>query len=367
MAQNLPSAPSEYIDTGTEDNHVREIHLTPPEYWNVPYLLHGPGIFEAASRTNPVRLSEVMATVSLPQSSTFSSQLTQPMFSAFKVSAPPITPYDGTQEKLRPFISQLLNQSQGQLFPDELAKVRFAYQCLGPGALAKMRSSFRYLEDPSKPQKIKTLSDFITALKQCCQDPGLLDKASTIVETLYQGNSAFHDFITLFEDSLVDSIYANHDKSHWKAMLERRISNDLKRALLTAYNVPQEYHSFVAYLRTLDAGLQIIRSSRQIKTPSVGPHISAMRPNPPVARPSLAPSSENLTVSQGGSAMDLDIISRQRQPNGKLTQQAKDARRALNRCVWCNTEGHIAIHCPLESQKIASATVKEYASQELKE
>ena len=109
MAQNFPPAPSEYMDTENEDNHVGEIHFIPPEYWNIPYLLHGLGIFEAASRANPVRLSEVMATASIPQSSTSSSQPSQPMISAFKVSAPPITPYDGTHEKLRPFISQLLN------------------------------------------------------------------------------------------------------------------------------------------------------------------------------------------------------------------------------------------------------------------
>ncbi|KAI0998176.1 hypothetical protein K3495_g10016 [Podosphaera aphanis] len=291
---------------------------------------------------------------------------TQPIYSApsaFRISAPPITPYDGTHEKLRPFVSQLLNQGQGQLFPDEFAKVRLAYQCLGPGALAKMRSFFRYLEDPSQPQDIKPLSDFITALKQCCQDPGLLEKASTAVETLYQGNSTFHEFITVFEDNLVDSIYASHDKSHWKAMLERRLSNDLKRALLTAYNVPREYHGFVAYLRTLDAGLQTIRSSRRTNPPSAGPFVPTIRPNPSLARHPLPPNSESLTISQGGSAMDLDIVSRQRQLNGKLTLQAKDARRALGRCVRCNREGHIAVNCLLESRTIASAALKESTSE----
>ncbi|KAI0991504.1 hypothetical protein K3495_g16683, partial [Podosphaera aphanis] len=212
-------------NTGDDEGHDGEPYLIPSEYWNVPYLLHGPGIFEAASRANPFRLAEVMATSGPLQCVTPSTQPIYSAPSAFRVSAPPITPYDGTHEKLRPFVSQLLNQSKGQLFPDEFAKVRFAYQCLGPGALAKMRSSFRYLEDPSQPQDKKTLSDFITALKQCCQDPGLLEKASTAVETLYQGNSTFHEFITVFEDNLVDSIYASHDKSHWKAMLERRLSN----------------------------------------------------------------------------------------------------------------------------------------------
>lgn len=40
--------------------------------------------------------------------------------------------------------------------------------------------------------------------------------------------------------------------------------------------------------------------------------------------------------------MDFDFVSRQKDSDGRLTQQAKDARRTLGRCFWCNKPGHIA-------------------------
>lgn len=70
--------------------------------------------------------------------------------------APPrMTPFDCTSANLRLFCSQLINQTQDSEahFPTEIFKVRVAYQCLGTGALAKMRSSFYCLKDPTAPRK----------------------------------------------------------------------------------------------------------------------------------------------------------------------------------------------------------------------
>lgn len=66
---------------------------------------------------------------------------------------------------------------------------------------------------------------------------------------------SFHDFITLFEDNMADSTFADLDKSQWKAILKRRLSPEHRRALLSAYNIPNEYHAYVAYLRDVDSEL----------------------------------------------------------------------------------------------------------------
>lgn len=191
-----------------------------------------------------------------------------------RLSAPQINPYDGEPATLRAFISQLTNAIQGQdeQLPTEIDKVRYANQCLGPGALLKMRSSFRCLEDPSVPAEILTLSDFITALKQRCQDPGLEEKASRFIDGLHQKSMKFHDFITLFEDNMADSSYGNLDKSQWRVMLQRRLSSRLRNALVMASDIPSDYHSFVAYLREKDAVFQEIQASQ--------PSLAPWRPNP---------------------------------------------------------------------------------------
>ncbi len=59
---------------------------------------------------------------------------------------------------------------------------------------------------------------------------------------------------------------------------------------------------------------------------------------------------DDLPVSQGGSKMDLDNVSKERGPDGRLTQAARDARRSLGRCFRCNQPGHLAISCPLATQ-----------------
>lgn len=351
----------EYMDTDPS-----LVELIPSDLWSLPYL-QLPGILPAATRVNPVRVGEVCSAahnISLPSP----NQEPQVSIPRIRTSAPPIQPYDGKSSTLRAFSSQLVNeiQSDEAQFPTEMSKVRFAYRCLGPGALAKMRSSFRCLEDPSIPAEITTLKNFLLALKQRCQDPSLCEKASLVVDSLYQKNTNFHDFITVFEDNMADSTYANIGKSQWKIMLQRRLSIRLRNALVTANDVPSEYHAFVAYLREKDAAFQEIQASRNTSGPSFqprtsnSPHQPSIPTNPSPYTPHPQPLAQReLTVSQGGSAMDLDTISEERGPDGRLTVQAKNARRALGRCLRCNTVGHIAINCPLTKFSKASISTAE--------
>lgn len=350
MAQRPNSANSDYMDT---DPIL--VELIPSDLWSIPYL-QLPGILQAATRINPVCVGEVCLASQVAAPPPITHRVPEAPIPRIRVSAPPIQPYDGKSSTLRAFSSQLVNeiQSDESQFPTEMSKVRFAYRCLGPGALAKMRSSFRCLEDPSIPAEITTLKSFLLALRQRCQDPSLCEKASLTVEALYQKNTNFHDFITLFEDNMADSTYADHEKSHWKVMLQRRLSIRLRNALVVATDVPTEYHAFVAYLRVKDAAFQEIQASKYSSHSPGNTRTSFISPQPPVPgnsvpfiprpQPNVSP---ELTVSQGGTAMDLDNISDERGPDGRLTPQAKNARRALGRCLRCNKEGHIAINCPL--------------------
>lgn len=357
-------------DINMEREPSSRLVLLPPELWSRDYLIYCPGVLSEATLANPTRVAELFATTqnSPVLVSSLSTPIASPAPNPLSRPTPPrITPYDGSSINLRPFCSQLLNQIQDAegYFPTEISKVRFAYQCLGSGALIKMRSSFRCLEDPNVPQEINTLDQFIKAIKQRCQDPALIDKASHAAETIYQGSMSFHDFITVFEDNMADSTYADLDKSQWKAMLKRRLAPELRRALLCAYNVPEEYHAFVAYLRDIDSEIQSIRSSKRPNQTN--------RQEAPTRTPAVTPIETQkleLTVSQGGTAMDLDTISRCKDENGRLTQEAKDARRKLGRCIRCNKSGHIVINCPLgfKPTSIALADVEmSENNQQLKE
>ncbi|KAI1002086.1 hypothetical protein K3495_g6116 [Podosphaera aphanis] len=169
-------------------------------------------------------------------------------------------------------------------------------------------------------------------------------------------------YITVFEDNMADSLYSNKDKSHWRDMLERRLSVPLGK-LLSASDVPSEYHKFVAYLRIKDAGLQEIKATSSYPEPYRPPMMSHLMLNS-TALPNITPTPREPTVSQGGSAMDLDVVSRQKGPDGKLAQAAKEARRALGRCVWCNRSGHVVSNCPLGSRSIVSIITADHPTTE---
>lgn len=340
----------------TTENENMEMGVAPKKFlpvrlWSIQYLLQVPGAMEYALDLDEERVASLFASQTSPSpaqapSLPTTSALTMPP----RIAVPPITPFDGSSSTLRAFCSQLVNQinSHESQFPTEISKVQFAYQCLGPRALVKMRSLFRCLEDPSIPAEINTLSEFLSAMKQRCQDPGLCEKASRTIDSLYQQNMNFHEFITIFEDNMTDSTYGKLDKANWKVMLERRLSTRLRNALVTAHGVPDEYHSFVAYLRQKDAAFQEINATKRF----LGPVPYA--PQRPVVSPSFAssiPTTFEPTVSQGGSAMDLDMLSREKGPDGRLTIEAKNARRTLGRCLRCNKTGHLAINCPLGNSK----------------
>ncbi|KHJ34856.1 hypothetical protein EV44_g3829 [Erysiphe necator] len=134
---------------------------------------------------------------------------------------------------------------------------------------------------------------------------------------------------------MTDSIYGSLEKANWKVMLERRLSTRLRNALVTAHNVPSEYYSFVAYLRQKDAAYQEINYRAT----------TSERPVPAkVMYQFTVSSTTELTVSQGGSAMDLDMLSSEKGPDGRLTPQARNTRRSLGRCYRCNQSGHLAIN-----------------------
>lgn len=345
MSNTYQTPREEYMDAETS------LVLIPSNLWSLAYL-NIPGILQAASQVDPVRVGQIFEAASPRPQNQPDTPISPQVQSApaLRAGAPRIVPFDGSSKNLRTFCATLRNQFLGQeaLFPDESSKVRFAYQCLGPGALSKMRSCFLCLEDPSVPAEIETLEEFMIALKRECEDPELRDKSTRAVEQMSQGSMRFHEFIKLFHDNIADSTYANVDKTTWKTMLERRLSSKLREVL-----------------RKKDAAIQEWQTAFRPPLSTPQPRSNSFLPSSkPEFMTSSAPITSEPTVSQGGSAMDLDVISREKGPDGRLTLQAKNARRTLGRCLWCNKIGHIRMNCPLGSRAIASATTETMSTPE---
>ena len=362
--------------------------LLPPEQWTSEYLLN-PAIFVQALQFNPTQALTIMAQASVEfqqeRQQFLASQNSPPpdrqdilaktvdLLAQLqlkqitrennpRLSASPLTPFDGTPDSLRPFLSQLTNrlQTYAAQFPDEQAKVRYAYDHLSSAAANKMRSQFRHLEDPSVAPEITTISQFFNALRQQFTDPALKDTANLNLATLMQKGQPFHDFLTDFEDLMIDSSFGSLDKPIWKEMLEQRLSIELRQIILASTAVPSSYPDFVSFLRTKDAGVQALKTLRSPMTTSASSRPGANPPSRPPMLPSPAarstpPHNPSIPVSQGGTAMDLDQVSQLKGPDGRLTTEAKNARRALNRCLRCNKSGHFASLCPLGNLQLRTA------------
>lgn len=167
------------------------------------------------------------------------------------------------------------------------------------------------------------------------------------MEIIYQGSLKSHDFKPQFQDNMADSMYADLDKLQWKSMLKRRLSNDLRRALIIVYNVLQDYyeffwHTFVNFFPKFS------RSEPQWL-------FNSIQSQP--TQPNLA-FHLGLTIWQGGSSMHLDTFSHLRALEGRLTELVKDARHALGRCIRSNKPGYVFRNCPLDTPTTSLAATE---------
>jgi hypothetical protein len=385
--------------------------LRPSETWTAEYLSN-PAIFAEALRVNPERAFNLLKEVSLNTarlrqeaeataaraaredgiqsllarlvelqaqqhatpavSSSSSSPVPPPVLRSAKLPTPS---FDGKSENLRPFIGTLTNKLQGNAdhFRSEFDQVAFAYQCLSDRAADRIRSHFRHLYDPSAAPEITSIKAFVDLLQRYFSDPAARQKADSTLNTFAQRNLPFHEFIARFEDLLADSSWAEYDRSAaWIKLLQPKLSDELYDKVVAADAVPKTYDAYVDWLRAKDTLIQARKATRPERaTPTSRPAPAAARPALAVPAVPVAPVA--LPVSRGGSAMDLDSKSKEKGPDGKLTPAAKDARRALGRCLRCNEAGHIAISCPLglrpalRSASPVAATVSPAPTEELKD
>ena len=271
--------------------------------------------------------------------------------------------YDGSPEKLKPFIAALTNKVSANQdhFPNDTYQVQYAYSRLAPQVANRMRNEFRNLIDPAAPVLVANVSTFILKLKQYYDDPSRVDRANKKVWSIRQLNRPFTEFLAEFEDALYDSDYADN-REIMIPRLRDACSQELRQTFIVA-KPPGQYDAFVQHCITKDSEIRCLaqppprrRSPEPMQNKSSAnttrlqttspPTVSRRAPPLPPKPMSLSSAPTEKTVSQGGDRMDLDKQSKERTGDNKLTETAKEARRKLGRCLRCNVEGHIAQNCP---------------------
>lgn len=380
MARSFGDADMEFHDASSIDNDAlpapdrHSIALLPSEFWSTAYLMANPQILDQATRTNPRRVGEVFAQASAPPvNSPPPPQQQQPRVTRARVPDPQA--YDGTTGRLYAFLDALTNKItvDAHLFDTEDSKVGYAYACLAPKAQERLSVDFAHYRDPSatKSTSVSTFPEFVKLLKRRFDDPNRGQKADQQVVTMKQGSRTFSDFLVDWNNALTHSGYKSDPDGTKIRLLTAALSYNLRQNFVGREKPVDSYDSFVDFCKKVDADLQELAS---IRPHSVQPSRSSapVRPSAvPLASTSIAePPTTPLTVMQGGDLMDLDAKSREKTTDGKLTERAKDARRALNRCLRCNRPGHIARNCPL-GQRVnlveAGPSIVEITDESLKE
>lgn len=331
--------------------------ILPPYLWSTAYLTAHPDILAEATEMDRDRVAELFAAASQP---TTPAPTTNNYSSRARIPDP--NPYDGSVGDLYPFIDSLTNKLavDSHLFDGEEAKVGYGYACLSPLAKERLAVEFVHLRDPSLTPKITNFTTFLSTLKRYFDDPGRKLKADQKITSIRQGSRPFTTFLADWDTTLAHSTYATASEATKISLLRNALCIELHQEFV-GRTLPTAYEDLVDLCKSLDADLQQIASFRRNITPRNStytrpslPRAESSNMSPPVAtslaqqtsQPIVTPA-DRRTVSQGGNLMDLDAASKEKGPDGRLTPNAKFARRSLNRCLRCNQPGHIANNCPL--------------------
>lgn len=367
------------------------IVLLPDNLWSIAYLSI-PAILDQATRVNPSRVAEVFSQASV----TSVAPPTAPAVAAprpFRARVPDPEPYDGSVDKLYPFMDALVNKLtvDCHLYLTEEDKVGYAYACLSPRAQDAISVEFAHLRDPSLSASVRSFVDLVRLLKRRFDDPGRREKANRRLTTMKQGNRSFADFLVDWNRTLADSEYAADPPTICVRLLRSALSIELLTHFVGRSVPTNDYDAFIDFCKELDAQLQQIASLRRnifprsptadsarsppAATPTYTPRPAPAAPSaprpfaafaPPAPRPfgasappalrtfpatpRLSRSADDRLVSQGGNKMDLDAASEERDPSGRVTPAAREARRILGHCYRCNGKGHLAQTCTDRSQ-----------------
>lgn len=338
----------------------RNLVLLPPDMWTLAYL-GLPGVLDIATRRNPQRVAELVSSPPVPQAPQPAVAAAPPPIPAHRSRIPDPVAYDGSVEKLYPFIRSFTNKVRidSGLFDSAEAAIGYGFSCLSPAVQDRLSAEFAFLEDPSLPTPVRSIEQFVQLLVRHFDDPGRRAKADRQLFALHQGNRTFTVFFAEWSQALRHSSHAAESDNSRKAILRNALNAELSRVFITA-EVPDTFDEFVEVCRRYDARIQQENANHRPtyrsappsapawKTPAPAAATAALRapsyPRPVPQPGSLRPS---LTTAQGGDAMDLDAASKERGSDGRLTPRAREARMKLNRCLRCNQPGHIASRCPL--------------------
>ena len=268
--------------------------------------------------------------------------------SVYRARHPDVDKFDGKKEQVDKFLiaMRLKLTIDKPLWNSEEERLAYIYSRLD----GKAADRFGYLFEDGTPEL--TVDEFLAQVRETFGNLNRIDDNDRWLMTAKQKNQDWSEFYTEFETKRLRSSYRDTPDA-CRMILQQALSRELISGLL-ARPKAETYNDLVQNCNEVAAHYRNIQPLLQFRQANSRPRINEsarnnqQAPVPFVPRRTSPPArTETQTVSQGGNRMDVDIHARG--ADGRLTQEAKDARRRQGLCLRCAQNGHIASNCPVAS------------------
>jgi hypothetical protein len=248
---------------------------------------------------------------------------------------PDIPMFDGTRNKLQPWIDQLwLKISDEGRYTTLQSKLVYAFSRCEGTALDHLR-----------PHRNAGTLDFasvqalIDVLEAAFEDPDRRGTARRTLHMLRQENDDFPSFFAKFQAQVP---HAGMDDGGLLAAMIEAVNPRIRDRMIGMHPAPETLNDFVAVARRIDAGF---RAEKERKAGTT--HATS---GTPARTPRTTPRTPTTATGTEPGPMDL---SRSRGAGGypKLSQQERERRLRQGLCFRCGGQGHLSTACPSRANR----------------
>jgi hypothetical protein len=256
---------------------------------------------------------------------------------------------------LRGWIAQLrmVIRHTPSRFPDEQAKMRYAFNCLSGLALKQILPHVRDNGDIG----LIDLSAFIQLLEAAFGDPHRVATAERAMKEIKQKNREFSLYYAEFQVIAAD---LDWNPSALRNALRSGLSEEMKDSFIHT-DMPDDLPAFVTLCQKRDNQIRQRKAEKAAQHKWTSSSPSAPRAPAPPKAPEAAPAG-TVAGYTGPAPMDLSAGRR------RISDEERAKRFADGRCLYCGGFNHRAVDCAVRKKarpfKAAGAEIKEADTKE---
>jgi hypothetical protein len=288
-------------------------------------------------------------------------------------SLPLLLEYYGESEKLEAWLQQARAKIEVDYYRcTEFVKFWALNGSLRGKALRRMEA---WVREQGTAELANSYS-FLNRVEFVFRDPQAKERAQRKLEALRQGSKPFLEVFTEWQSLLMESGGSSWPDDAKKVSLDRILSDELVRAMITVPSQP-DFESYCSVIKETDDRLRAYKSrtsksKEQVVTGT--PRSNWKRPTAAVQLSTEGRNPSGPKVTRKASVESMDWESTPVRAAAASTRRAKwvsqeerDNRRQTGRCIRCGASGHIIRDCPYgpPQRPIQTATARQEKTKEV--